>query len=150
MVDLFWSIATSHIVLAIVGAVLLAALIVGYFPLLKWFPILGDYVPVAKLVSLLAASLLAFLIGFRIADERAETKSLRAELAAKSIDLKAAQDAAKDADQARQQLAQQADDDQKRIADYAEQLKKRPNGACILAPDDFSGGVRKSDGGSRK
>ena len=33
---------------------LLAALVVGYFPLLKYIPVIGSYVPVARLVAILA------------------------------------------------------------------------------------------------
>ena len=139
--DLFWDIATSNIALGIVGVLLAASLVVGYFPLLKWFPIIGQYVPVARLVVILSAALLCFLVGFRVSDDRAEAKSLRLQLAAKTIDLTAAQDAANQADAARAELAEQAKADQERIADYAEQLKKRPNVACTLGPDDFSDGL---------
>ncbi len=65
MVDLFWTVATSYVVLGLVGLILLAALVVGYFPLLKWFPVIGSYVPVARLVSTLAMGLLCLLLGFR-------------------------------------------------------------------------------------
>lgn len=139
LADLFWSIATTNLTLAVIGALLLAALVVGYFPLLRWFPIIGQYVATARLVAALSACLLFFLIGFRISDDRAEAKSLRLKLAATQIDLGAANDAARKADEARAELAQQAEQDQQRISDYAEQLKKRPNGACTLGPDDFDG-----------
>lgn len=142
MGDLFWDIATSSPVLWFVAAVLGAALIVGYFPLLKWLPMIGQYVPVARLVVILTAALLCFLIGFRVADERAETAALRNKVAAQAIDLEAADEAAKESDKAKAELAEQAKADQERIADYAEQLKSRPNGACTLTPDDFPGGLR--------
>lgn len=139
MADLFWNVATSSPVLGLIGLVLAAALVVGYFPLLKWFPVIGQYVPAARLVVIIAAALLCFLVGFRLSDEREEAKSLRLQIQAKETDLKAAQNAAQQADAARAELAKQAQDDQERIADYAEQLKKRPNGACTLGPDDFDG-----------
>jgi hypothetical protein len=139
MGDFFWDVATSYVVLSAIGLILAAALIVGYFPLLKWFPVIGQYVPVARLVVILSAALLCFLVGFRASDERAEAKSLRLQLEAKQTDIDAANDAAKKADAARAELAEQAKADQERIADYAEQLKKRPNGACTLGPDDFDG-----------
>jgi hypothetical protein len=143
MADLFWSVATSYLVLSSVALVLMAALIVGYFPMLKWFPVIGQYVPVARLAAFVAVAMLCFLVGFRIADEREEAKSLRLELEAKEVDLTAAEDAAKQADEARQQLAEQSKADQERIERYAEQIKKRPNGACTLTDDDFDG-VRHS------
>lgn len=141
MADLFWDFATSSPVLWIIGLVLAASLIVGYFPLLKWFPTLGQYVPVARLVVIITAALLCFLVGFRLSDEREEARSLRLKLYAQSVDLEAAEDAAKQSDAARAELAKQAQDDQERIADYADQLKKRPNSACTLGPDDLPDGV---------
>jgi len=137
--DLFWDIATSGPVLSLLALVLLAAAIVGYFPLLKWFPVIGQYVAAARLVLILVAALICFLLGFRVSDQRAEAAALRARLEAAHVDLEAADQAAKQADKARAELAEQAQADQERIADYAEQLKKRPNGACTLGPDDFGG-----------
>lgn len=139
--DLFWNIATSMPVLGSIGLVLGAALVVGYFPLLKWIPTIGQYVPVARLVVLLAAALLCFLIGFRVSDEREEAKSLKLKLAAASIDLTAAHDAADKADAARKESAAKATAAEKRIADYADELKKRPNAACTLVPADFARSV---------
>ncbi len=139
LADLFWDAATSSPALGVIALILAAALIVGYFPLLKWFPVIGTYVPVARLVVILAAALLCFLVGFRLSDEREEARSLKQELAAKEIDLTAAQGAAEEADKARAELAQQAQSDQERIADYAEQLKSRPNVNCTLGPDDIAG-----------
>ena len=138
--DLFWDIATSGPVLSLLALVLLASAVVGYFPLLKWFPVIGQYVAAARLVLILVAALICFLLGFRVSDQRAEAAALRARLEAAHIDLEAAGQAAKQADKARAELAEQAQADQERIADYAEQLKKRPNGACTLGPDDFGGG----------
>lgn len=141
MADLFWNVATSSPSLWIIGFILAASLIVGYFPLLKWFPVIGQYVPVARLVVILSAALLCFLVGFRLSDEREEARNLKTELAVKQMDLEAAQTAAEEADKARQELAKQAQSDQQRIADYAEQLKKRPDPGCALGPADFSDGM---------
>ncbi len=49
---------------------LLAALVVGYFPLLKYFPVIGPYVPEARFIAILMIALMAFLIGYRISDGR--------------------------------------------------------------------------------
>jgi hypothetical protein len=150
--DFIWDIATSFPVLGIIALILAAALVVGYFPLLKWFPVIGQYVPAARLVVVLAAAALAFLIGFRMSDERADAKMLRAALAAKQIDLEAANDAAEQAKAAKQDLAKQAETDKERIADYEQRLKDRPapkddakgsKCGCALVPDDFSGGMSK-------
>ncbi len=37
--------------------------IVGYFPLLKYFPVIGPYVPEARFIAILMIALMAFLIG---------------------------------------------------------------------------------------
>lgn len=94
MIDLFWAVATSYLVLGFVGAVFIAAAIVGYFPLLKWFPIIGEYVPAGKLVTLLMASLFCFLLGVRVDSERQSTKQLKAENALLQNRLKSVSDTA--------------------------------------------------------
>lgn len=137
MSDLFWNIATSGTVLWLIAIILGAALIVGYFPLLKWFPVLGQYVPVARLVVILSAALLCFLIGFRVADNRAEAANLRHKVEALSIDLEAADEAAKESDKAKTELAQKAQADQERIEKYEAALKASPDGGCTLTDDDL-------------
>ncbi|MBN8987408.1 MAG: hypothetical protein J0H42_04130 [Rhizobiales bacterium] len=141
MGDWFWDIATSVPVLGGIGLLLGAALIVGYFPLVKWVPGIGQYVQAGRLVAILAAGALFFLIGFRTSDERAEAKSLRAQLAARQVDIDAANDVASKADAARAELARQNEQDQQRIEEYEERLKRRPPGngncGCTLVPDDF-------------
>lgn len=81
LVSIFWTVATSYIVLGAVGVILVAALIVGYFPLLKWFPVIGEYVPVGKLVSLLAMGLLCGLLAVRMTSERYDARQAAARAA---------------------------------------------------------------------
>ncbi len=137
LADLLWNIATSNIVLLAIGALAFAALIVGHVPFGKYAPVIGPYVVLAKFVSYPALMLLAFLVGVRISDDRAEARSLKLKIEAQQIDIKAANDAAARADAARAEMARQAEIDQERIEDYAERLKRHPNGACILGDDDF-------------
>lgn len=137
MSDVFWDIAVSYPALCFVAVVLLAALIVGYFPLLKYLPVLGPYVPVARLAAFLAVGLLCFLVGFRISDEREAAKNLKSELAAKTVDLQAANDAYEQSAMERTELANQAKADQERIAGYETVLKDRPSGGCELTADDL-------------
>jgi hypothetical protein len=143
--DAFWDVATSPLVLGPVGLLLIAAAVVGYFPLLRWFPGIGQYVKAARLVFVLAVALLFFLVGFRTSDERAEAKALRTQLAAKDVDIDTANKVAREADAARAELARQNEADQQRIEDYEERLKRRAPGdkaagcGCILVPDDFDG-----------
>lgn len=132
----------SNVALGGIGSLLAVALFVGYFPLLKWFPVIGQYVQVARLASIVLAASFCFLVGYRASSERCEARTLKAQLEAKQMDLEAAQEATERANKQRSELAEQARQDRERIKAYAEQLKARPNGACILTPDDFSGGVR--------
>jgi uncharacterized integral membrane protein len=140
MGDLFWDVATSGAVLLAIGAIAIAAFVVAHVPFIRAIPAVAPYAVTASLVQVVAAALLMFLVGFRIADERQEAKTLRNELAAKQEDIEAANDAAKRADAARALLAKQSEQDQERIADYEERLRRRtPNAACTLGPDDFDG-----------
>lgn len=96
-------------------------------------------------MAVLAAVALLFagaLYGAHVEKAKCRAQALAAELAAKNIDLKAAKEAEAAANKANAELADQANADRERIADYAEQLKKRPNAACTLTPDDFPDRVR--------
>lgn len=135
MTDLIWSLATSYLALGIIGTILLAALIVGYFPLLKWFPVIGQYVAAGKIVSLSAASVLAFLIGTRLADERAEVKRLKIDLAYSKLQIEAQKASAETAAKLRAQAEQQAATLEKKVSDYEDRLAKQPAG-CGCAFDD--------------
>lgn len=140
MMDLVWDVATSNLVLGIIAAVFVMAFLVAHTPtlILKLWPTAYLYSKAAALVQVLAAALLCFLIGFRVSDERAEARSLRAQIAAQKTDLKAASDAAAKSDAAIAELAKQAKADEETIDDYSERLRRRtPNTACILVPDDF-------------
>ena len=50
MASLFWTIATSYTALIIDGIILLVFLVVGYFPLARYLPVVGPYVEAAKLL----------------------------------------------------------------------------------------------------
>lgn len=140
LADLFWDVATSDLALGIDAAVLIAAAAVGWLPLVKYLPVIGPYVPAARLSAVLVALIMVFMLGFRVADERQEAANLRATIEAKNEDIEAASEAARQADAARALLAKQAEADQERIRDYEDELKKRPaNSACVLIPDDFGG-----------
>lgn len=129
MVNLFWAIATSYIVLGIVGAVLIAAIIVGYFPLLKWFPVLGEYVPIGKLVSLLAMGLLCGLLATRMTAERYDA----AQAAAKVIILQGRLDTLEKVNKVdAAQAAKNADE----IARLRHLAGKTPSNNKIAIPED--------------
>ena len=132
MGDVFWNVATSYEALSILGLIWLAAVIVGYAPLIQYVPVIGPYVPVAKFVTLIVAALICFLIGFRIADERETTKNLRDKIAVQQADLDNARKSAADADTRAMQIEKAANDQSKADSDYIASLK--PVAACGFDP----------------
>lgn len=136
MGGIFWDFATSYIILSAIGLVFIAALIVGYFPLLKWFPVVGQYVPVARLVVVIAASLLCFLIGFRVSNERAEANQLRIDLSFKQLELDAQRQAAETAAALRAKAEARAATLEKKVQDYEDELAKKPAGDGTLDDGD--------------
>lgn len=136
MGDFFWDVATSSPILGLIALVLGTALVVGYFPLLKWLPVVGQYVPVARLVVLIAACLLCFLIGFRVSDERAEAKQLRIDLSFKQLELDAQRQTAETAASLRAKAEAKAATLEKKVQDYEDELAKKPAGDGTLDDGD--------------
>lgn len=89
--DLFWNVATSASLLGVDGLLLLAAGVVGWAPLLSMAPLVAPYVKAARLVAVLVALVMAFLLGARVMDEREAAKNLRVRLATVQHDLEATQ-----------------------------------------------------------
>lgn len=150
--DFLWAAATSEIALSALGLLIFVAGLVGYLPIVS--TLLGGYAKTAKLVFIIALTALVFLLGFRTADNRAESKILRDQIAARDdviarqkSSLNTALDAAETASKQRDEAAQRALEAQDEIDDYERRLKDRPNAACLLTPDDFDRGV--SDHGKR-
>ena len=135
MADLFWSVATSYLALSIIGTVLLAALVVGHVPLARYLPVIGPYVALAQFVAYPTLALLALLIGVRIADERAELKQVKLDLAFSQLQLNAQKQSAETADKLRQQAEQAAEQANQKVTDYEERLAKQPAG-CGCNFDD--------------
>lgn len=137
MADLFWSVATSPLVLSILAALFLAGLVVGFAPLLRFIPGLAPYVMLARLVALIALAALSFLIGFRVADERAEVERLKADLAFKQLQL----DNEKASAETKARLLAKAEADvataSQKVIDYEERLAKQPAGnRCDIGNGD--------------
>ncbi|BEV46007.1 hypothetical protein [Afipia carboxidovorans] len=135
MSDLIWSLATSYLSLTGIGILAAVALIVGHVPLAKYLPVVGPYVVLARFVSYLALMLLAFLIGTRLADERAAVKQLKTDLAYARLQIEAQKASAEAAAKLRAQAEQQAATLEKKVTDYEDQLAKQPEG-CGCAFDD--------------
>lgn len=151
--DFLWAAATSEIALSALGLLIVVAAVIGYLPIVS--TLLGGYAKSAKLIFLVSLSALVFLLGFRVADRRAEAAELRDRIAAKEAviaekdrDLKLAASTAETAAKQRDEAAQRAKEAQDEIDAYSERLKARPNAACMLTPDDFPGRVH-GDAGKR-
>ena len=139
MADLIWAAATSYLVLGVISAFLLAALVVGYFPLLKWFPVIGPYVRVAKLIAFLLFGVLSFLIATRLADERAEVKRLKTDLAFTRLQLDTQKQTAEQAQKLRDEAEQKAAEANQKVTDYEDRLAKSPSGCgCSFDDDDVN------------
>ncbi len=145
--DFLWAAATSEIALSALGLLIVVAAIGGYVPIVS--TLLGGYARTAKLVFIIGLTALVFLLGVRTADNRADAKILRDQVAArdgviasKNFDLHLALEAAETASKQRDEAAQRAKVAQDEIDDYEQRLKARPNAACLLTPDDFADRVQ--------
>lgn len=137
MADLFWSVATSGVVLSITGIVLVAALVVGHLPLIGRIPAVAPYVVAARLAVYPMLALLAFLIGVRITDERAELKQAKRDLAFAQLQLDTQKQAAEAAAKLRVEAEAKAEQANQKVTDYEERLAKQPAGnGCNLDGDD--------------
>lgn len=141
MTDLFFDIATSAPALGFDVLLLLAALVVGHVPFGKYMPVIGPYVPVARLVAPIAAALLFFFLGARVMDERQELKNLRATLLTKQADIAAAAKSAADAKARATIIESWSNAQSKADADYIATLEARD--ACPFDPGAApAGGLR--------
>jgi hypothetical protein len=145
MGDFFWDVVTSFPALGLNGLLLLVAGVVGWFPLLKYLPAIGAYVPVARLVAVLVALLICFLIGFRVADEREEAKNLRATIATLRADLENSRKARADEALRFALIEKGAQARSKSDAEYISKLEA--SSVCAFDPGDPAKPVRRKSGG---
>ena len=131
MADILWDIATSWPAIGLVAIAVAGLFIVGHLPMNS------PYAAPAKLLTPVAVALLFFLVGFHVADQRAEAAQLSAQLRAKQLDLDASELARGRAEAAEKEIKARAAADEKRIADYEVELQNRPNAACLLTDADI-------------
>jgi len=134
MADILWDIATSYAVISFVAFVSVGLFVVGHLPVPS-----SPYAVPARFGAIVAAALLFFLLGFRVADKRAEAAQLTAQLRAKQVDLDAATTAKTLAEKAKDDATVRAEADEKRIGDYEDELRKRTAAAgptCSCANTD--------------
>ncbi len=137
MADFFWPIATSYAVLSILATLFLAGLVVGFAPLVRFIPGLAPYVMLARLVALIALAVLSFLIGFLVADERAEVERLKADLAFNQLQLNNEKATA----ETKARLLAKAESDvataNQKVTDYEKRFAKQPaGGGCDIDGGD--------------
>ncbi|MFZ5692465.1 MAG: hypothetical protein ACOY5F_14545 [Pseudomonadota bacterium] len=134
---LLWAIATSDLALMIGVIVLVAALVVGFAPLLDRLPVIAPYVPLARLVAFAMLFLLGLSVGHRLADESAALAQARTDLAFKDLELDAQRQSAEIAAKLRADAEAKAGEADKKVSDYEARLAKRPaNDACALDDGD--------------
>jgi hypothetical protein len=146
--DLFWRISTSALALGADGLILAAALVVGFIPFARFLPVVGPYVPAAKVVAVLAAALICFKLGFRLATEQQEAKFLRATIVAQKADLDNARKSAVDATQRASEIEAASNAQHENDAEYIRSLALRPVPGCLLDDGDIPSGLRKRSAGA--
>jgi len=132
-----WDVATSHPVLLLLGAVAVAAFVVGHFPVIGRIPMLAPYVVLARFVSVLVAALLMFLIGFRVADNRAERAQMQFDLNWQRLQLEQQEASAKDAERLKDEARDEARKVKGEFDDYRTKFGDRPDAVCAFSPDDL-------------
>jgi hypothetical protein len=132
-----WDIATSHPVLLLLGAVTVAAFVVGHFPVIGRVPALAPYVVLSRFVSVLTAALLMFLIGFRVADNRAERAQMEFELNWQRLQLEQQEATAKDAERLKDEAENAARQAKGKLDDYRRRFGDNPDAVCAFTPDDL-------------
>ena len=137
--DLIWDIATSNLVLAIIALALLAAFAIAHLPFGRWIPVVAPYVVAATLAAHVLFGLLAFLVGFRISDDREEAKRLKGELAWSENQLKQQKASADDKARLARQAEERAAAADQKVTDYETALAKLPAGNCSLDDADIRG-----------
>jgi hypothetical protein len=132
-----WDVATSHPVLLLIAAVAVAALVVGHFPVIGRIPALAPYVVLSRFVSVLAAALLMFLIGFRVADNRAERAQMEFDLNWHRLQLEQQEATAKDAERLKDEAQNEAREAKGKLDDYRARFGDRPDAVCAFTLDDL-------------
>lgn len=137
LADFIWDVATSNLVLAIVALALLAAFAVAHLPFGKWIPAIAPYVVAATLAAHVLFGLLAFLVGFRISDDREEAKRLRDELAWSDNQLKQQKATAAEAAKLKEEAEARARQAKGELDDYRSKFEG-PSAVCAWTDDELS------------
>lgn len=137
LADLFWTIATSNVVILALGIIALAAVLVTHLPLVRFIPTIDDYLRIAGLIGYVALSLFFLFVGHRLADERTETRRLQTELRWSESQLEQQKATADEAARLKDEAEKAAGALQQKVDTYEAELAKRPAGDCALDADDL-------------
>lgn len=117
--DLFWTVATSAPVLVVIGGVALLAAIVAHVPLVGLLlPSVAAYQRLASVVATAAAGVLMLLIGYSVADQRADLARMRDEIIFKKFQLESAAATAADAERLRNDAEAKAREAKGKLDEY--------------------------------
>ncbi|WP_028136162.1 hypothetical protein [Bradyrhizobium japonicum] len=139
MTDLFWDIATSGPALGVIAWIAVSAFVVSR-PLKfieRIWPQAYAYAKAAALVQAIAAGLLFFLIGFRVADERAEREAMKNELAWKNSQIETAEATAEHAQRLKAEAEQKAAEAKGKLDEFRGKYGENPAAICAFTPDDL-------------
>lgn len=139
MMDMFWDIATSGFVLGVIALILVLAFAVSHLPKFveRIWPEAYAYAKAAALVQAIAAGLLFFLIGFRVADERAEREAMKNELAWKNSQIETAEATAEHAQRLKAEAEHKAAEAKGKLDEFRGKYGENPAAICAFTPDDL-------------
>jgi len=137
--DFFWDIATSNVVLIAILLIAVGAFVVAHTPRIveRFWPQAFAFSKAAALVQVAAWALLMFLVGFRVADERAETKQLKNDLAFTELQIENAKATAQDAERLKADAQEKAKEAEDKLNDYRTRFGDSPEAVCAFTPDDL-------------
>lgn len=132
--ELFWQLATAPLTLMIIAGVGIVAYAIAHVPFIETFlPATRPFIASARLVCLVCAGALIFLIGHREADQRAEAERAKSDLAWAEFQLGEQKRVAQDAAELKQSAEATAAQAKVRLSEYQEKFGNDPT-AAVCAP----------------
>ncbi|MDD1534599.1 MULTISPECIES: hypothetical protein [unclassified Bradyrhizobium] len=128
--ELFWQLATAPLTLVVIAIIAILAYAIAHVPFVeKFFPVTAPFIASARIVCLVCAAALIFLIGHRAADQRAELERARSDLAWTEFQLAAQKRTVDDAAELKQTAESDAAQAKGRLAQYQEKFGNDPTAA---------------------
>ncbi|MGJ5203602.1 hypothetical protein [Bradyrhizobium sp. HKCCYLR20261] len=128
--ELFWQLITSTPVLVALAAVAVASFAIAHLPFVdRISPTLAAAGKAASIVCILAFAALLYLIGAKSADNRAELRRVKNDLAWTQFQLGAQERAARDAEALKQSADAAASEARGKLSDYQAKFGDDPNAA---------------------